>query len=296
MKFFKLIRISHWVKNLFVFAPLFFGGMLLDWHSIEASVHAFFVFSFAASSIYVINDLKDRHEDALHPEKRNRPIASGAVAPGVAVALAIMLIAVALLISYFVSLKLFFIIAGYFLLNLSYTYGLKQVSIVDINIIAIGFVLRVLAGGAASGIYVSHWLIIMVFLLSLFLAIAKRRDDLVLIQDQGMSSKVRLSLQGYNIEFVNTAIALLASLIMVCYIMYITSEEVVERLNFSSAYFTLVFVLAGLFRYLQVTYIFKKSGSPTSVLIKDRFIQVAILLWILSFTYILYIHPWFEKF
>lgn len=295
MKYLHLLRITHWVKNLYVFAPLFFSGMVFDSSGVIAACWAFFSFSFAASAIYIVNDLKDRSADALHPIKKLRPLASGSVQPVVAVVISVIVFALAIVTGFQSSPFVVGIVIAYLIMNLLYTYWLKKISIVDINIISIGFVLRVLAGGFAISEHVSHWLIIMVYLLSLFLAIAKRRDDLILVNNTGTSSDIRKSLDGYNLDFVNISIAVLSALIVVCYIMYVTSAEVIERLNFEYAYFTLVFVVTGIFRYMQLVFIDNQSGSPTDVLIKDRFIQLAVILWILSFAFILYAIPWLEK-
>ena len=246
----KLLRIPHWIKNLYVFAPLFFSGLVFDISAVKSSLWTFLSFSFAASTIYIINDLKDRNADALHPVKKLRPLASGSIAPLTAVLIALMLLVASIVVGIQTSKAVVAVIGSYLVLNFFYTFWLKKISIVDINIISIGFVLRVLAGGFAISQHVSHWLIIMVYLLSLFLAIAKRRDDILLIQDSGISAGIRKSLDGYNIDFINISIAVLSALIVVCYIMYVTSTEVIDRLQFEYVYFTLVFVVAGIFRYL----------------------------------------------
>ena len=288
MLIFRLLRSSHWVKNLYVFAPLFFGGHFLVKTELVNSTITFLLFSLAASSIYILNDIKDIREDRIHPQKKTRPIASGQISIRAARLIMAFLAITTLILTILFDFQVFVIIASYLLLNVLYTYSLKHIPIVDISVIALGFVLRILAGGLATGIILSHWLLIMVYLLSLFLAIAKRRDDLVLIDANITSSEVRKSISGYNLDFINAAISVLSALIIVCYIMYITSQEVLDRLNFPHAYFTLTFVLSGILRYLQLTLVDKKSASPTDVLIKDRFIQITVLLWILSFTYILY--------
>jgi 4-hydroxybenzoate polyprenyltransferase len=171
-------------------------------------------------------------------------------------------------------------------MNLVYCVRLKQIAVVDVFIIAIGFVLRVLIGGFATGIYISHWIVLMTFLLALFLAFAKRRDDVVMFESTGM--KARKNVDRYNLDFMNQVIGVIASITMVCYIMYTVSEEVVRRLHCQYVYVTAIFVLAGIIRYLQVTIVDVKSGSPTKVLMKDRFLQLCILGWIATFAVILY--------
>ena len=174
----------------------------------------------------------------------------------------------------------------YFLLNLGYSFGLKNVSVLDIFIISIGFVLRVKSGAVIGRIGLSEWLTIMVFLLALFLAIAKRRDDVLLKQVSG--TDMRKAVKGYNLDFINAALSLICAVIIVSYFMYTMSAEVTERLQTHRLYYTCLFVLAGIFRYMQLIFIQQKSQSPTKILYKDRFIQITIILWMISFYSIFY--------
>ena len=172
-------------------------------------------------------------------------------------------------------------------MNVAYCMKLKQIAIVDVFIIAVGFVLRIAIGGLVTGIYISHWLVLMTFLLALFLALAKRRDDVVMYEKSGV--KVRENVNGYNLSFLNQSISIVASITMVCYMMYTVSPEVEERFNNSNVFLTVIFVLAGIIRYIQITVVDVKSGSPTKVLMHDRFIQLTILGWLLSFIIIIYV-------
>ena len=172
-------------------------------------------------------------------------------------------------------------------MNIAYCIKLKQKAIVDVFLIAVGFVFRLLVGGFATGIWVSHWIILMTFLLALFLAFAKRRDDIVMFEETGV--KARQNVDRYNVVFMNQAIGIVASITIVCYIMYTVSVEVIERFNSQYLYITSIFVLAGIIRYLQVTIVDVKSGSPTKVLLKDRFIQLCIVGWVITFSIILYL-------
>ena len=183
--------------------------------------------------------------------------------------------------------NLSFIILFYLVLNIAYCVKLKQIALVDVFIIAFGFVLRILAGSVATGIKLSQWIILMTFLLALFLAFAKRRDDVVIYEDTGV--KARKNVNRYNLQFMNQAIYIIASVTMVCYIMYTVSDEVIERMNTSYLYVTSIFVLAGLIRYLQITIVDVKSCSPTKVLMNHRFIQCCIAGWIITFFLILYV-------
>ena len=182
---------------------------------------------------------------------------------------------------------LYIIVAAYWLMNIGYCIRLKQIAILDVSIIAIGFVMRVLAGGVATDIWISHWLVLMTFLLALFLAFAKRRDDVVMYENSGVV--LRKNVNRYNLAFLNQAISIVASITMVCYLMYTVSPDVMEQFHSSYVYLTSVFVLAGIIRYMQITIVDVKSGSPTEVLLKDRFVQTCIVGWMLTFLLIIYL-------
>ncbi|MCK7555052.1 UbiA prenyltransferase family protein [Chitinophaga sedimenti] len=188
---------------------------------------------------------------------------------------------------YFVKEKFLFVLGIYFVMNIAYSFGLKNISIPDIIIVSIGFVLRVKAGGIAANIPVSEWLMIMVFLLALFPAIAKRRDDVLLKIESGMD--MRKASKGYNMDFLNVSLALVSAIIIVAYLMYCMSPETMTRFHTYRLYYTCIFVIAGLMRYLQITYVENNTGSPTKILYKDRFVQLTILLWILSFYVLIYL-------
>ncbi len=282
----QLIRPKDWAKNSFLFIPLFFAGEIFNKEILLQELIGFFCFSFVASGIYIINDYRDMAEDRLHPVKSKRPLASGAVSKPVAITLCFLLIAAGLTGAWFIRDKFFFVLAIYFLLNLGYSFGLKNISILDIIIISIGFVLRVKSGAVIARIGLSEWLVIMVFLLALFMAMAKRRDDVLIKIASG--NDMRKSLKGYNLEFINTAISLICAVILVAYLMYTMSPETMARLNTYRLYYTSLFVIAGIFRYLQLIYVQQNSQSPTNILYKDRFIQASIILWVISFYIILY--------
>lgn len=283
----KLIRINHWIKNLYVFAPIFFSGQIANSEKLLQSLYAFFIFSFAASSIYILNDILDVEDDKAHPEKKDRPIASGKVSKSAAYILFLLLLSASLTGAFFVNIQLLLIIIGYVSLNIFYSLKLKQIAILDVTIIAVGFVLRVFAGGESSGILVSHWLIIMTFLISLFLALAKRRDDLIIEDETG--TVMRKSIKGYNKEFIQSAISILCGALIVSYILYVTSAEVVSRFNNKNIYYSTLFVILGILRYLQLSMVKNKSGSPTKIMYKDLFTQLVIAGWILFFIVYIYV-------
>ncbi|HEY8920487.1 MAG TPA: decaprenyl-phosphate phosphoribosyltransferase [Chitinophaga sp.] len=287
MQYLKLLRPHHWVKNLFLFIPLFFAGELFYLSTIGHLLAAFFAFSLTASSIYIINDYKDIEADRAHPVKSKRPLASGAVSPTAGLVLFVVCMVIGLGLAWYVKPKFLFVVGIYFILNLLYSLGLKNISILDIIILSTGFVLRIKAGGIASGTAVSSWLIVMVFLLALFMAVAKRRDDVIIKQVSGQ--EMRKAAKGYNMDFMNVTLALLSAVIIVCYLMYTLDPVTMVRFSTHRLFYTTLFVIAGLLRYLQITYVENNTGSPTKILYKDRFIQLTIALWILSFYVIIYL-------
>ena len=247
------------------------------------------MFCLISSSIYILNDLRDVAYDRQHPEKCRRPIAAGLVSPRTAVALHVALLLSALLIGWCLppdSRGALYIVVAYYVLNVAYCFGLKRISLLDVMIVAAGFVLRIMAGAEAASITPSHWIVLMTFLLALFLALAKRRDD-VLHYEQTREA-LRSNVAFYNREFLNSTLTLVAAVTLVCYIMYTVDEQIMQRLGCRYVYMTTIFVLAGILRYLQLTLVEEKSWSPTRILLRDRFLQLCILLWFLSFAIIIY--------
>lgn len=283
----QLIRPKDWAKNMFLFIPVFFAGQIFDSHTIMELIGGFICFSLVASSIYIINDYRDIEDDKIHPIKKLRPLAAGTVSKTAAIVICIAFLIIGFALAWLIRDKFLFVLIIYFLLNLGYSFGLKSIPILDIFIVAIGFVLRVKAGAVIAFIGLSEWLVIMVFLLALFMALAKRRDDVLLKLSSG--TDMRKAVKGYNLEFINVALSLICAVTVVAYFMYTTSAEIVARLQTYRLYYTCLFVLAGIFRYLQLIFVQQNSQSPTKILYKDRFIQVTILLWIISFYIILYV-------
>lgn len=288
----KLVRPQQWIKNSFVMLPMFFGGSLLDPHDISASLVVFMAFSFIASSVYCFNDINDAEADRRHPVKCHRPVASGAVSVGFAkllMGLMLLLSAMSLMllgsVEYYV--KVGAVLLFYYVINLSYCAKLKQYAIVDVTVIAFGFVLRVLVGGLAIDTSPSKWLVLMTFLLTLFLSFAKRRDDVLRMNETGEAP--RKNTIRYNLTFINQAITIAAAVTLVCYIMYTVSPEITERFHSDYLYLTSVFVIVGLLRYIQLTVVDKKSGDPTKVVLHDRFTQCIVVMWALTFLILIYV-------
>jgi 4-hydroxybenzoate polyprenyltransferase len=287
--YFKLLRPKDWAKNLFLIVPSFFAGQFFVPSRIPHILEGFFAFCFFASSIYIINDYRDIEDDRKHPVKCKRPLASGMVKKQLAVLICITLVILGSILGFLAdrNFLFLFILGLYFFINLLYSFGLKNIAILDILILSTGFVLRVKGGAVISKVDTSEWLIIMTFLLSLFMAIAKRRDDLLLKSTTG--TDMRKSMSGYNLDFLNTLLGLSSAIIIVAYINYTVSPITVMRLGTYRLYYSSLFVIAGLMRYLQITFVLKKSGSPTEILYKDFFIQVTLALWVVSIYVILYL-------
>lgn len=283
----KLLRPQQWSKNIFVFLPLFFDKKLTDLHIVAMTVVSALVFSLAASSVYCLNDIMDREADAMHPVKCKRPIASGLVSVttgwGVMVLCAVLAM---ILTAFLLPNKLLWLMSLYLLLNVAYSLWLKHLALIDVLVVAVFYVMRILAGAMTGDIELSHWIVVMTFLLALFLVLGKRRDDvrINLLTD----AKVRKGAAHYNLEFLNMCLTMVATITIIAYIMYTISPEVVSRFGNHYIYATTVFVLAGILRYMQIAVVGDQGGSPTRVLFQDCFIQLCVVGWILAFVFIIY--------
>jgi decaprenyl-phosphate phosphoribosyltransferase len=284
---FDLFRAGHWIKNLFLFIPIFFAGELQYFDKLKSVLLAFFAFSLVASAVYVINDVMDIEDDRRHPTKSKRPLASGFLSVNAAWIAFVVLLSGGILFSWMTESFLFgLILVSYFLINIGYSLGLKKVPIVEILIVSSGFVLRVIAGGFVADVRVSQWMVMMIFLLALFLALAKRRDDFFVLRDS--DNAIRKSIEYYNLEYINALLIMVSGIIIVAYLMYVISPEVIERFHSRYLYVTSIFVIAGMMRYLQITLVENKSGSPTKILYQDNFIRIVLILWMLTFYFIIY--------
>ncbi|WP_298640074.1 decaprenyl-phosphate phosphoribosyltransferase [uncultured Prevotella sp.] len=286
----RVIRPQQWIKNVFVLVPLFFGGSLLDTTDIIAAVTAAMAFCFISSSIYCLNDIIDVEDDRRHPTKCHRPIAAGKISVAQAYVMMALMVAlsfgsVAMLGGY--ALGVGAVVGLYLLMNVAYCLVLKRYAILDVCTIAFGFVLRLFAGGIATGIGLSNWIVLMTFLLTLFLSFAKRRDDVLKMNQTGHAPRKNTS--RYNLDFINQAITITATVTLVCYVMYTVSPEVEQRIGTRYLYLTTVFVIIGILRYLQLTLVDNKSGDPTKAMLHDRVLQAVVLLWFLAYLLIIYI-------
>ena len=284
--FINLARPHQYVKNGFIFLPLFFGAKFYDIPVLVSCLLAFVSFSLLSSCVYVINDLQDIEADRQHPVKKHRPLASGKVSRMQGMMFAAILGIGCLCLCSLLRVEAVGLMLTYLLLNLCYSYKLKHIAILDVVIISLGFVIRVFVGTVQAGVAISHWIVLMTFLLAMFLALAKRRDDL-LVSANG--AKTRKCLDGYSFEFVSLSMIFMAAVTIVSYIMFTALPEVSLRYGTEYLYLTTFWVLLGLLRYLQITFVEERSGSPTKVLIKDSFLQIVITCWLGHFAFFIYI-------
>ncbi|PPR65452.1 MAG: Decaprenyl-phosphate phosphoribosyltransferase [Alphaproteobacteria bacterium MarineAlpha3_Bin7] len=280
----KLIRPIQWVKNLFLGAPIFFTPSAMSIENIVNVIIGFFCFSLLASSIYVFNDVLDKDSDVFHPIKKSRPIANGEISKEFAIALAIVLFATSIFISYKISISFFYWSVLYGTMMLFYSWLFKQFAPIDIIVITLGFVIRVEAGAAIIDATPTVWLLTLTALIALFLALAKRRDDLI----EGINKNHRQSLSGYNLNYLEHCISIVSASILVSYVLYTNDNLAMERLGTSQLYVTIPFVLFGILRYLQILLVYKRPSSPETILISDRWMGGVVLCWLVSVMFILH--------
>ena len=238
----KLIRVEHWVKNLFLFIPAFFAARLFEPPILQRALLGFLAFSCMASAVYVLNDLVDAPQDRNHPDKRRRPIARGDISLRQGIVLLVLLLGAGTALAAWLNREVLVIVLLYFTINIFYTFSLKHIAIVDVSLIGLGFLLRVFAGGAATGVAVSHWLIVLTFLLALILGLAKRRGEYVIATG---GHHFRKALEGYNLPFLDVAMVVCSTVAIVAYLMYCFSAEVTERIGSDKIFYTAFFVILG---------------------------------------------------
>ncbi len=280
-----LIRPRQWVKNAFVAAPLFFTPEQLSVASAINVFEGFVAFCLVASAMYILNDYMDREDDRLHPTKKQRPLAAGTVAPVTAAGLCALLLAAGVGLAYALGQIFFLMVMLYAGINIAYSIWLKRVAIIDLLCVAIGFVLRVYAGSALIDVQPSVWILNCTGLLAMFIILAKRRDDLVKEVDQAH----RAGLGGYNLGYLDVCVAMVLGALLVAYMMYTTDPDVGARLHTRRLYLTVPFVLAGIMRYLQITLVEKRSGSPTVIATTDPFMILSILGWMAVIVALVYL-------
>jgi 4-hydroxybenzoate polyprenyltransferase len=280
------VRPGEWTKNLFVFAGLLFGQRLTDPSAVVRATAAFSIFCGLAGVVYLINDLADRDQDRLHPRKRERPIASGALSPSTAAAAAGILGVSSLASAWLMGPTFGTLATGYALLLILYSGPLKHIVIIDVLTIALGFVLRVAAGAVAISVPIGQWLLICTVLLALFLGLSKRRHEIVLLADG--ATEHRPILQEYSPYLLDQMIGVVTASTLMAYILYATSHETAEKFGTSLLGLTIPFPLYGIFRYLYLVHRRDGGGSPAELLLNDRPLLACVALWAAAVAVIIY--------
>lgn len=282
----QLLRVKQWNKNLFVFAALVFSRKLFHLPDVFLTAGGFGLFSLAASAVYIFNDIRDAEADRRHPQKKSRPIASGRVSTGTASVIAIILGAAALGGAFALDRGFWSVLAIYVILNLAYSVFLKQIVIIDVMVIAAGFVLRVLAGAAIISVYPSSWLVICTILLALFLAFGKRRNEIVVMGDEADSH--RPVLEHYSPYFLDQMMAVVTASTVISYMLYTVSEDTCRFFGTRHLLWTTPFVLYGIFRYLYLVHRKEKGGDPAELMFGDKPLLINIVLWVIACVLIIY--------
>lgn len=280
------LRPKQWSKNLIIFAGLVFSRNLLNAGYLFRSIAAFFIFCLLAGSIYIINDILDIEQDRRHPAKAKRPIASGKLSINSGLIFAVIFTIASLFFAYLINLSFFLVAIAYFILMLAYSLFLKKIVILDVLVVAIGFALRAFAGTIAISVELSVWLFLCAILLALFLAISKRRHELVLFEAAATSH--RLVLGEYSKLLLDQMISIVTAATIIAYSIYTIAPETVAKFHSKNLVLTIPFVLYGIFRYLYLIYQKQLGGSPERVLLEDRSLIISILAWFLSIIVILY--------
>ncbi len=283
------LRPGQWTKNLIIFAALMFGQRLQDVRAVLYAAGAFAVFCALSGVVYLLNDVADRETDRSHPVKRSRPIASGDLPVGVALAAAAVIGSVALAAGFWLRPAFGVVGAIYVALLACYSGPLKHVVIIDVLTIAVGFVLRAAAGAIVIGVPISHWLLFLTILLALFLALSKRRHELVLLADGATSH--RPILEEYTPYLLDQMIAVVTASTLVAYAIYTVSPETVEKFHTQMLGLTLPFPLYGIFRYLYLVHQREGGGSPAEMLLNDRPLLLCVALWAVAVGLIIYGPP-----
>jgi decaprenyl-phosphate phosphoribosyltransferase len=277
------LRIKEWIKNGFLFLPVFFAGRLSEPQLLRWLILGFAAFSLLASAVYCINDLADVSYDRLHPSKKNRPLAAGGVSSNAVIAAATLCLLLGTLLATYLPIAARWVLLMYFVLQVAYSFFLKHISVVDCVMIALGFVCRILLGGFLMNTPGSSWIILLTFLLALYLAFGKRRCELALL-----GNNARRSLQHYTLSFLDAALCTTCAVTIVAYVMYTHDEEVVSRVGFQYFYIGALFVIVGLLRHLQQTLQKSSTESPTDFLLRDPLTIINILLWGMFNFFVLY--------
>lgn len=282
-----LMRIHHLIKNILVFAPLVFSLQITP-ENIFRSLIAFFAFSFVASSVYVLNDIFDADSDRKHTRKKTRPLAAGTIRIQNAQIFCTILFLLGISVALILPLSVFSIIVGYFIINILYSSWLKKISIIDVMIVATGFVLRILVGALAIAVSVSPWILLCTFFGALFVAFGKRKGEIDILKND--SHSIRNVLSSYHPDFLNQLIGTTAAITIISYALYTIDTHTIDRLGTRDLVYTVPFVVFGIFRYFQIIYTQSRGDDPTKIFSTDRPLLITVILWAVTFAVIVHIH------
>jgi 4-hydroxybenzoate polyprenyltransferase len=282
----KSLRPQQWLKNLFIFAPLIFSENIFNRSMALQALQAFGVFCLLSGALYILNDLKDLEEDKLHPIKSKRPLARGELKKRQAIAAFVILSFISFVLAELVTMEFLLICLAYFVLQVAYSFALKHVVILDVFIVASGFFLRVIAGAVAIKVYISPWLLICTTLLALFLALSKRRHEIILLDKEAINH--RPILKEYSPYLLDQMISVVTASTVIAYCLYTISGDTIEKFGTNKLILTIPFVLYGIFRYLYLIHQKAKGGTPETLIIKDRPLLLDIALWVVTAALIIY--------
>jgi 4-hydroxybenzoate polyprenyltransferase len=280
------IRPQQWLKNFFIFAPLIFSENIFNHTMLFQTFLAFAVFCLLSGALYILNDLKDIEEDKLHPIKSKRPLASGELKKRQAIAAFVILSFFSLLLASLVNEEFLWVCLIYFFLQIAYSFALKHVVILDVFIVASGFFLRVIAGAVAIKVLISPWLLICTTLLALFLALSKRRHEILLLDEDSINH--RPILKEYSPYLLDQMISVVTASTVIAYCLYTISGETIEKFGTNKLILTVPFVLYGIFRYLYLIHQKAEGGTPETLILKDYPLLLDIFLWVVSAGLIIY--------
>ncbi len=289
MDFLLLLRLKHWIKNLLIFSPLLFSFSFSS-EAAGRSTLTFLAFCLLASAVYTINDILDADRDRHHPLKKGRPIASGAVSASIAKVTIGLLLVGSISFTLLVDYKILYILGLYLFLNLGYSFGLKNIPVLDVLIIAFGFVIRIFAGAAAIGVAVSHWILLTTFFLSLFLAFGKRKNEMSVLGKGIGRNRHRQSIAEYTEGFIDQMLALTAGISVVFYALYTIDQSTVERFRGDNLIYSTPIVVFGIFRYFFLLYNRNQGGDPINLIARDRQLIGSVIVWLI-FVLLVYLGP-----
>jgi 4-hydroxybenzoate polyprenyltransferase len=285
--YYNLLRVPQWIKNFFVFVPLVFSQHLFDQNYVKLSVLGFIIFSLTSSSIYIINDLIDINEDKVHPTKKFRPITAGLISKSKAIVVAAILVVILFSLLPFTNVYFGITTIAYFTITILYSVGLKNIVILDVFTIAVGFILRILGGAFIINVEISSWLMLTTMFISLFLAVMKRRSELKHVTGED-SASTRKVLVHYSTNFLDQMSTVTSAGVIICYALYTVSQRTVSIFKTEHLIYTTPFVVFGIFRYMYLVYIGKKGENTSELLLSDLPMIVNILLYIVTVVAIIY--------